>query len=45
MRSHTKIFLFPYFGYETIKKDLKIYSVNPLYFIFGNVNEYLQEIN
>ena len=45
MRSHTKIFLFPYFEYDTIKKDLKNYSVNPLYFIFGNVNEYLQEIN
>ena len=45
MRSHTKIFLFPYFEYDTIKKDLKNYSVNPLYFIFGNVNEYLQGIN
>ena len=27
------------------KKDLKIYSVNPLYLIFGKVNEYLEEIN
>ena len=27
----------------TIKKDLKFYSVNPLYPIFGNVNEYFEE--
>ena len=27
-----------YIGYETIKKDLKIYSVNPLYLIFNKVN-------
>ena len=29
----------------TIKKDLKIYSVNPLYLIFGKVNAYLEKIN
>ena len=29
----------------TIKKELKIYSVNPLYLIFGNVNGYFKEIN
>ena len=29
----------------TIKKDLKIYSVNPLYLIFGEVNAYLEKIN
>ena len=29
----------------TIKKDLKIYSVNPLYLIFGKVNVYVEEIN
>ena len=29
----------------TIKKDIKIYSVNPLYLIFGNVNGYFEEIN
>ena len=34
-----------YIGYVTIKKDLKIYNVNPLYLIFGNVNRYLEEIN
>ena len=28
-----------------IKKDLKIYSVNPLYLIFTNVNGYFEEIN
>ena len=27
-----------YIEYETIKKDLKIYSVNPLYLIFNKVN-------
>ena len=29
----------------TIKKDLKIYSVNPLYLIFGEVNAYLEKMN
>ena len=29
----------------TIKKDLNIYSVNPLYIIFGKVNRYFEEIN
>ena len=28
-----------------IKKDLKIYSVNPLYLNFNTVNEYFKEIN
>ena len=32
-------------GYVTIKKDLNIYSVNPLYLIFGDVNGYFEEIN
>ena len=41
MKSHTKIFLFT----MTIRKDLKIYSVNPLYLIFGKVNGYFEEIN
>ena len=35
----------PYFEYVTIKKDLKIYSVNPLYLIFNKVNGYFEEIN
>ena len=29
----------------TIKKDLNIYSVNPLYLIFGKGNAYLEKIN
>ena len=29
----------------TIRKDLKIYSVNSLYIIFDKVNEYFKEIN
>ena len=29
----------------TIKKDLKIYGVNPLYLIFNKVNEYFEDIN
>ena len=28
-----------------LKTDLKIYSVNPLCLIFGNVNVYFEEIN
>ena len=31
--------------YVTIKKDLKIYSANPLYLIFNKVNRYFEEIN
>ena len=29
----------------TIKKDLKIFSVNPLYLIFNKMNGYFEEIN
>ena len=32
-------------GYETIKKDPKIYSANPLYLIFYKVNGYFEEVN
>ena len=28
-----------------IRKDLKIYSVNPLYLICGKVNKFFEEIN
>ena len=28
-----------------IKKDLKMYSINPLYLIFGKVNGYFEDIN
>ena len=36
-----------YIGYVTIKdlKYIKINKVNPLYLIFGKVNEYFEEIN
>ena len=37
--------IFYYTGYVTIKKYLKIYSVNPLYFIFRYVNVYFEEID
>ena len=43
-KSHKNIYIY-YIGYVTIKKDLKIYSVNPLYLIFGDVNGYFEEIN
>ena len=32
-------------GYVTIKEYVKIYSVNPLYLIFRNVNGYFEEFN
>ena len=46
MKSHTKIFLFTILD-VTIKdsKCVKIYSVNPLYFIFSKANGYFAEIN
>ena len=34
-----------YNEYLTIKKDIKVYSVNPPYLIFGKVNGYFEEIN
>ena len=42
-----KDILIYYIGYVAIKdwKYVKIYSVNLLYFIFGKVNGYLEEIN
>ena len=40
-----KNILIYYTGYETTKKDLKIYSVNPLYLIFNKTNGYFEEIN
>ena len=36
-KSYTNI-LIHYIGNETIRNDLKIYSVNPLYLIFDKVN-------
>ena len=43
-KSYKNIFIY-YTRYVTIKKDLKIYSVNPLYLIFDKVNGYYKEIN
>ena len=34
-----------YIGYVTIKKDLKIYSVNLLYLILGKASGYFEEVN
>ena len=47
MKSHTKIFLFYYIGYVTIKdlKYVKISSENFLYLIFSKENGYFEEIN
>ena len=36
-KSYTNILIY-YIGNETIRNDLKIYSVNPLYLIFDKVN-------
>ena len=43
-KSYKNILIY-YIGHVTIKKDLKIYSVNHLYLIFSNVNGYFEEIN
>ena len=43
-KSYKNILIY-YIGHATIKKDLKIYSVNHLYLIFSNVNGYFEEIN
>ena len=45
-KSYKNILIY-YIGYVTIKdsKYVKIYSVNPLYLLFGKVNGYFEEIN
>ena len=40
-----KNILIYYIGYVTIKKDLKIYSVNLLYLVFTKGNGYFEDIN
>ena len=45
MKRCAKYILIYYVGYVTIKKDLKIYSINSFYLIFGNGNGYFEEIN
>ena len=43
-KSYKRIIIY-YIEYVKIKKDLKIYSVNPLYLIFNRVNRYFEETN
>ena len=43
-KSYKNILIY-YIGYVAIKEYIKIYSVNPLYFIFRYVNGYFEEIN
>ena len=43
-KSYKNILIY-YIGYVTIKKDLKIYSINPLHLIFNKVNGFFEEIN
>ena len=40
-----KDILIYYIGYATVKEYVKIYSANPLYLIFRNVNGYFEEID
>ena len=42
-KSYENILIY-YIEYLTIKKGLKIYSVNPLYLIFSKVNGYLKKL-
>ena len=44
MKSHKNLLIYC-IGYVTVKKDLKIYSVNPFYLIFNKMNGYFEEIN
>ena len=43
-KSYKNILIY-YIGYVTIKKDLKIYSINPLHLIFNKVNGFFEGIN
>ena len=45
LKSHNKNIFIYYIGFVTIKEYVKIDSVNPLYLIFKDVNEYFEEIN
>ena len=38
-KSYKNIFIY-YTGYPTIKKDVKLCNINPLYVIFGKLNGY-----
>ena len=39
------IILIYYIGYVMIKKDLRIFSANSLYFSFGKISAYFEETN
>ena len=43
-KSYKNILIY-YIGYVTIKENIKIYSVNPLYLIFKYMNECFEKIN
>ena len=43
-KSYINVLIY-YIGYVTIKKDQKIYSINPLHPILSRVNGYFEEIN
>ena len=43
-KSYKNVLIY-YIGYVVIKKDLKIFSANLLYLIFGRVNGYFKGIN
>ena len=43
-KSYKSILIY-YIGYMTIKEDLKMYSVNPLYLIFRYINGCFEENN
>ena len=43
-QSYENIFIY-YIGYVSIKKVLKVYSVNPLYIVFGKENGCFEEIS
>ena len=40
-----KNILIYYIGYVTIKRELKMYSINSLYLIFSKLNGYFEKIN
>ena len=43
-KSYKSILIY-YLGYITIKKDLEVYLVNPLYLMFNKINGFFEEIN
>ena len=43
-KSYKNLFIY-YIGFVTVKNDLKVFSVNPLYLICNKINGYFEEIN